>query len=211
MQWAAVHCSDMPGDGGTFEDPQVRATFVKAALIAAELWAERVYREESDIDAPIGENRRKFLPAIRCATDGGSMGINPMLAIGAAGSSFSAPLRLRPDMDEQFRRASGLSLGTFYGLLSIIAIYFLLRTPSEGGADEPATGLFHEKFFHEIRQELGDAFPSVFQCSHPRRLTSWRLACGAALPMAATWLAIGKGYPSSGAGRFLEQMMAVVS
>jgi len=38
----AVHCKNLPGDGETFKDPAVRSAFLRAALIASELWQERL-------------------------------------------------------------------------------------------------------------------------------------------------------------------------
>lgn len=39
----AVHCQNLPGDGETFTDPAVRSAFFRAALIASELWQERLF------------------------------------------------------------------------------------------------------------------------------------------------------------------------
>ena len=39
----AAHANNLPGDGNTFSDAQVRAAFFKAALIASGLWGRRVF------------------------------------------------------------------------------------------------------------------------------------------------------------------------
>ena len=43
LRWAVLCCDDQPGDGETFEDPEVRRAFAQACLIAGELRSRSVY------------------------------------------------------------------------------------------------------------------------------------------------------------------------
>jgi hypothetical protein len=42
IRWASLMCPDLPNDGTTFEDPGVRQSFARAALLASDIWGRRV-------------------------------------------------------------------------------------------------------------------------------------------------------------------------
>jgi hypothetical protein len=160
IQWLAVHCCDLPGDGSTFEDPGIRQTFGKAALIAGELWGSRSYASVT-LSASIQETRKRCLGAMRVGLDAASTGMDPVLAIARGRQMFLGHLRhFRPSVSQEFHEASGLPLETFYALTMIIAIYYLVRAPDQGGPREAASGLFGESHFAEVNRELGCAFRS---------------------------------------------------
>jgi hypothetical protein len=43
IRWVAKYCVNLPNDGNTFENPHVRSRFLQAALIAGQLWSDRLY------------------------------------------------------------------------------------------------------------------------------------------------------------------------
>lgn len=166
-QWIAVFCHDLPGDGETFENPKVRQAFGKAALIASDLWGQRNY--DGKIDAtrpiePIGDSRRRSLGAARIGTDAASSGMDPMLAIARGRKMFIEHFRhIHPTVDDEFREASGLALDAFYGLLGILAIHYLVRSPEDGGVRTPNSGLFHQDHFTALSADLKDAYAKYAQ------------------------------------------------
>lgn len=50
LRWAVLVCDDHSTDGATFEDPEVRRTFAKVALIASDIWGRRVYGGALSLD-----------------------------------------------------------------------------------------------------------------------------------------------------------------
>ena len=41
----AMHCRNLPGDGETLKNPQARSAFLRAVLIASQLWERRLFGE----------------------------------------------------------------------------------------------------------------------------------------------------------------------
>ncbi|MDB5345617.1 MAG: hypothetical protein JWP89_3994 [Schlesneria sp.] len=147
MQWIAVFCKDAADDGVTFEDSNVRNAFGKAALIASELWGSRTYTGKLEVDSSledIAALRRQSLGATRIGTEAASEGMDPMMAIGRGRRLFTEHFALRNERAAiEFEQQSGVSLESFYGILSLIAIYYMARSPEQGGVTPLSSGLFH--------------------------------------------------------------------
>ena len=102
MQWIAVHCRDLPGDGETFEDPSIRQAFGRAAMIVSELWGNRVYGN-LDLGPSMEETRRACLRMMRLGIDAASVGMDPMLAIARGRLMFLEHLScVRADIASEF-------------------------------------------------------------------------------------------------------------
>lgn len=145
MQWIATFCRDSADDGQTFEDPEVRTAFGKAALLASQFWGKRVYHGKVvEGSPPTDENRQRSLGAFRMGTEGGSTRIDPLMAIGRGRSLFTDHLaKIRPGIEKEFVDATGLGFDSFYGLLSILAANCLLRR-NEDAPTDVASCLFGE-------------------------------------------------------------------
>ncbi len=70
FRWAVLCCDDQPGDGDTFEDPEVRRAFAQACLIASDLWSRRVYGDALSLSDGIDAARRRALGPFRKAVEG---------------------------------------------------------------------------------------------------------------------------------------------
>ena len=67
MRWAAIHCQNLPNDGTTYTDPDFRKRFVRAALIASNVWAARTYRDT--LSGPVTLRRSGFARWALCAKE----------------------------------------------------------------------------------------------------------------------------------------------
>ena len=75
-RWIAKHCRHDPTDGETFNDPKVRSAFVRAALIASDLWNQRVYADRlKPTDDPDEQLRRALGPFRKEARTQGRLNI----------------------------------------------------------------------------------------------------------------------------------------
>src|SRR6185295_4226871 len=89
IRWACLLSHDQPGDGETFGAPEVRRSFVRAALLASEVWFRRVYQDRLRDDGPIHEVRERILSSIRRSNIETAPSPHPILAIARGASLFA--------------------------------------------------------------------------------------------------------------------------
>src|SRR5713226_7427037 len=65
VRWAVLYCHDHPGDGTTFDDPEVRQEFVQAALIAGDIWAKRVFGSRLSTNGGVSVARKRALGPLK--------------------------------------------------------------------------------------------------------------------------------------------------
>jgi hypothetical protein len=65
VRWTCLLAEDQPGDGQTFVAPEVRRRFAQAALMASDVWANRVFRDGLPITGDPVEDLRQAMPAFR--------------------------------------------------------------------------------------------------------------------------------------------------
>jgi hypothetical protein len=142
LRWALLYSQDRPGDGETFSHPAVQQYFVKACLIASEIWADRVY--EGDIKPRTGS---ASLNQIRRVIDCSAPTVEETTAAGRTESLIMHHLKARyPALDFQFQEIMKMSLEDYYSCASAIALNYLPRAiPSPDENDRPA--IFHEDEF----------------------------------------------------------------
>lgn len=80
----------------------------------------------------------------------------------------------RPIFNSEFKLQVGLDLETFYGLLSVIAISWMARSPSEGGPYKVESGLFRQIDSSQNCKDFAQAFDeySAHYCQSPDDLTN---------------------------------------
>jgi len=124
MRWTVRHAKCLRGDGATYVSPECREHFFKAALIAGSLWGQRVYRGKLTADAPVDEARLKALGALRKGAEEGNLAPHLGIAIGRGLKLFTDYLpRHLPEFEDQFRAATGLSVGQYLGCVTALCIY----------------------------------------------------------------------------------------
>src|SRR4029079_7712226 len=81
LRCIALLSEDREGDGTTFELPEVRLAFVRAAVLASEVWARRVYRGGFGADRLLEEERARLLSSMRVASMESGISPRPFVAL----------------------------------------------------------------------------------------------------------------------------------
>lgn len=124
MRWTARYAKNLPGDGTTYEAIENRERFVKAALIAGGLWGQRIYGNKLSAAAPVDEARVKALGALRKGVEEGNLAPHIGIAIGRGLKLFTDYLpRHWPELADQFRAATGLSVDQYVSCATALSIY----------------------------------------------------------------------------------------
>ena len=176
MQWIAVHCEDFEDDGNTFESESVRQAFAKSLLIAGDIWGKRVYTGKLDEACDdVNLLRRKSLGATRAGVEAAISGLDPMIAISRGRAMFRDIMpEFRKAFDAQFESIIGVDLEAFFGLLSVIAICCMVRSPTEGGPAKTTAGIFRRGELEGLSAGLRSIFDKVSKHvgQSPEELTS---------------------------------------
>ncbi|MGY4512115.1 hypothetical protein [Bradyrhizobium sp. USDA 3650] len=126
MRWASRYCKNRPDDGTSFEDPALRSQFVKAALIASDIWARRVFSDKLAPNDDIEAVRRRALGAFRKGADESNLALHIGIAIGRGLALFTEYMpRHFPEFGDEFEKATGLTLRQYLGCATTMALYAL--------------------------------------------------------------------------------------
>lgn len=130
MRWACLLAQDLPGDGETFEDPNVRRRFLQAALMASDIWGTRTYEGRILSTGNVVADRRHAMAAFRqgVASNASALELMRMLARGISiyREAFHHGYR---DADAEFFAATGLTLDQYMACLYTITIHFARVDP----------------------------------------------------------------------------------
>lgn len=123
MRWVSRYSRNLPSDGTSYDDPQRREGFVKAALIASELWGKRIFRDKLTPNVGLSDMRRRALGAFRRGVD--ESGTAPHLgsAIGRGIGLFTKYMpACHPRFEEEFEAATGLPLRQYLGCATVLML-----------------------------------------------------------------------------------------
>jgi hypothetical protein len=122
FRWIALLSRDLPSDGDTFTDASVRRTFARAALLASDIWARRMYPDELQLDGGIPEARRRVLAQLRRSNMETAPGPHPFLTLPRGHEIAEHLIAIEPQAAAIFQKQSGLSLEDYYLTLCYIAV-----------------------------------------------------------------------------------------
>ncbi|HUG69302.1 MAG TPA: hypothetical protein VMM76_16240 [Pirellulaceae bacterium] len=163
MRWICHICKDLPGDGTTFDDPEARRTFAKAALIVSDLWGWRTYQDKMRLDEGVDAARLRSLGTARLAYDAQSAGLDPIMAIARGRTLFlDYFVQHHPSFSDEFATKSGLDIEDYFGLLCVIAVHYLNRTPEQVAASTDKSGIFLLRYFAEKSPRLAEISEKYF-------------------------------------------------
>jgi hypothetical protein len=129
VRWTARYAKNLPGDGDTFKDPEVRERFVKAALIASTLWSNRTYGDKLSAEGEVAEVRMRALGALRKGIEETNLGLHLGVAIGRGIALFTRYLpKHYPGFAEEFERKTGLTIHQYLGCVTVLATYAQQRS-----------------------------------------------------------------------------------
>ena len=124
MRRAAQACDPAPGSGAGFDDPEARSRFLAAALIAGDLWSQRVYADRLSATLPPDEARRRAMGAFRKAVDEGNSPSNLGICLGRGRALFGEHMRRQlPEFDAWFLAETGLSYAQYADAAAALATY----------------------------------------------------------------------------------------
>ena len=130
MRWASRHCRNLPRNGETFSDLEVRTAFVQAALIAGMLWSKRVYGQRLSGDGEIGTVRRRALSALRKGVEEGNVTPDPDVTIGRGWSLFTHYLpRHFESFANEIYAATDMSVEQYLTCATGLSIYSISNRP----------------------------------------------------------------------------------
>ena len=141
VRWVTLWCEDQPGDGTTFEDEEVRRDFAKAAFIASDVWAQRVFGDRFSLDDGVEKARRRGLGSIRKSIEAISTGSDLVRTLGRGWALFSEYFPKRyTAFEREFKAVAGLSVKEYYICLCGIINSFMDPKRNSGIFDSTTLG-----------------------------------------------------------------------
>jgi hypothetical protein len=139
MRWAAQTCDPAPGTGADFVSLEARSRFLAAALIAGDLWNQRIYADRLSGGSEIDEARKRALGAFRKAMDESNSPSHLGICLGRGRALFGEYLpRELPEFEALIKADTGLSYEQYAVAAAAVATYtFAGRT--EGCVFNPGT------------------------------------------------------------------------
>lgn len=157
IRWICLFCKNQPDDGETFEKSEVRQTFVKAALMASDIWAGRIYKGRFFLSGNIDESRRRALGSIRHGIAGTDAGMDPLKALGRGKALICEYfVEFYPELNSEFKDKTGLSLEQYYICLAAMSTRYLNSTPEKATADPNQVGIFNVNSFWQRVSHMKD-------------------------------------------------------
>ncbi len=130
-RWTCLLAVDHVDDGVTFENRSVRHRFAQAAMIASDLWAERVYQDKVVSTGNQLEDRRRAISAFRESVSANRQAVELMQVLARGVSiyreSFQRGYRSASD---DFFETTGLTLDRYMTCLSLLTIHFARIDPA---------------------------------------------------------------------------------
>jgi hypothetical protein len=159
VRWTCLLADDHPDDGRTFEDPATRRRFAQAALMAGEVWGNRVFKDGLPVTGDHVEDLRRAMPAFRRAIVTRAPDLVRVLARGA--SIYEEFQRAHEDLHARFRATSGLTLTEYLACLWFLTIQFANINPAT--AQTTSGGFRVEAVKGSLPQEMQEPFDRYIQ------------------------------------------------
>jgi hypothetical protein len=139
-RWLALHGSPATGDPACFGQTEVRKIFLRAALLASELWAKRTFSDRLSGGQTGAEAIERALGAFRKSIEESGVAAHPGIAIARGRLLFERflPERL-PTYRSDFATATGMSIGDY-----LTCVTMLMPKVSDQPSD--GTALFRETY-----------------------------------------------------------------
>ncbi len=162
LAWrVAARAKNLPGDSNTFSSEQVRLSFFKAALIASDLWGQRVFRDRLADTGAQSEQLRRALGAFRKGVEESNATLDAGIALGRAWLIFGTHLPRRyAGFGDAFEKATGITLKQYFVCAFWLLRYSFPEAPDGGifdsriGANHAGGATFFRPFlerFHKTR------------------------------------------------------------
>jgi len=120
-RWLALHGSPASGDPACFDQPEVRKTFLRAALLASDLWSNRTIGDRLSGGQTDAEAIERALGAFRKSMEESGVAAHLGIAIARGRLLFERflPERL-PSYRADFAAATGMSIGDYLTCVTML-------------------------------------------------------------------------------------------
>lgn len=126
VRWILLFCHNHPEDGTTFENPDVRRQFAQVALIASEIWANRIFADRFSLDGGVSTARIRALGSIRKSIEATSRAPYLPHSLGRGWLLFTRYIsRYYQTFEDDFKASTQLSLEKYYSCVGAIIINFM--------------------------------------------------------------------------------------
>lgn len=165
MRWVARFARSGVGDGGFFASRDNRQAFMRAALLASELWSRRTYTGKLTGDENLNQALDRALGAFRKGVEdaGAALHMGVALARGKFLFEEHMPARL-PAFRADFQAATGLTIEDYISCAAMLMIK-VTDTPSDGRFFRPTYASL-TSFDAEFGRFLRDAQQGARQLAH---------------------------------------------
>ncbi len=123
MRWVCLLADDLPNDGNSFDDPQMRRRFLKAALMASDLRGDRLFPDGLPATGDHSADRLCLIVSLRDAVRERPADIMQVLVRGETIYGRAFPARY-PDAEAQFLAANGITLRQYLDCVSTVDVFF---------------------------------------------------------------------------------------
>jgi len=170
FRWVSLLCTDHPGDGTTYEAPHVRRTFAQVALIASDVWANRIFKNKFSLDGGIEVARKRAIGPNRKSVEATTTTPELTQSLGRGWALFSGYLpKNYPSFDADFFSVTGITVEQYFVAFAAMVTSFM--NPQNN------PGIFNIKDLQN-HSLYGDVFSRHFalECQSPDELrqTLWR-------------------------------------
>ena len=120
MRLVATYCEDLPGDGETFNDPEVRRKFCQAALICSRILDVAIWGKGPVDNTALALLQGNAPDLARKAAEATST-VDLNICLGRGWALFRDYLpKHYPSFDEEFRSSTGLSIEQYFACLAMV-------------------------------------------------------------------------------------------
>ncbi|HEY3814573.1 MAG TPA: hypothetical protein VGL66_15230 [Caulobacteraceae bacterium] len=137
VRWIALHAQPGTGDTTCFADPEQRKTFLRAALVASELWSARTIGDRLSGGKTNAEAVERALGAFRKSTEESGVATHIGVAIARGRLLFQRYLPARlPTFRDEFRAATGITIEDYLTCVTML-MPKASDVPSDGAMFRP--------------------------------------------------------------------------
>ncbi len=122
VRWIALLANASEDNGRSFEKASTRRDFVRALLMASDIWGRRVYPNDLSLDGGLSAARVRVLESLRRSHTENSCGPHPWLNLARGALVLERMTQMDPDLPDIFAKQVGMSLREYFSALA----YFLL-------------------------------------------------------------------------------------
>lgn len=144
FRWTCILAEDHDDDGTTFNDPRVRRRFVQAALLASEVWSDRVYSGGLPESGDLRADRAAAVATLRQAIGDSSPGLELQCALSRWTAIYEGRFcESYPEFAREFVAHTGLEPEIYPLCFTAFMLNFcnvtLANVDEQGGLFKPAT------------------------------------------------------------------------